>query len=491
MCSRADTVGVFQIESRAQMAMLPRLRPSKFYDLVIEVAIVRPGPIQGDMVHPYLRRRNGEEAVEYPDERIKAVLEKTLGVPLFQEQAMRLAVVAAGFTPGEADQLRRAMAAWRRKGGLDAFQKKLTDGMKANGYSEEFAERLFRQIRGFGEYGFPESHAASFALLVYVSAWLKCYYPAAFAAALINSQPMGFYAPAQLISDAQKHGVEVRPADVNHSAWDCTLEPAVDADARLAPVRRTGRDDVQRTNNLASCSHSSPALRLGLRLIAGLPQAAADTIMAARQDGPFTSFNDFARRTRLGAPVLQKLALADAFRSLGLNRRDALWQALPQQERLPLFDSAELEALPVSLPPMSPLQETLADYSAAGLTLRDHPVSFLRPMLDEMKVVRADQLLTYPAEQRLKVAGLVLLRQRPATASGITFVTLEDETGIINLIVRPQVWERCRRAAHTSKVMLAHGRLQRQGEIIHVLVTKLENLTPKLAEIQARSRDFR
>ena len=469
MCSRGDTMGVFQIESRAQMSMLPRLRPNCFYDLVIEVAIVRPGPIQGDMVHPYLRRRIGEEPVDYPDDRIRAVLEKTLGVPIFQEQAMRLAVVAAGFTPGEADQLRRAMGAWRRKGVIEVFRQKLLEGMRRNGYAAEFAERIFRQLRGFGEYGFPESHAASFALLVYVSAWLKRYYPAAFAAALINSQPMGFYAPGQLIGDARKHGVEVRPIDVNHSAWDCALE------YRLAPVRTTGAE---------------VSLRLGFRLINGLARAAADQIVAARASEPFVSWNDFTRRTRLPSAVLKKLAQADVFRSLGLTRREALWRALPSQESLPLFELAEQEETPAPLPPMSALQEVVADYGAVGMTLRQHPVSFLRRALEQRGAVPAAALAALTDGMRLQVAGLVLLRQRPATAKGITFVTLEDETGIINLIVRQEVWERYRRAAKTAKIMLAHGTLQRQKEIIHVLVTKLENFSARLA-IEAQSRDFR
>jgi len=478
MCSRGDTIGVFQIESRAQMSMLPRLRPNKFYDLVIEVAIVRPGPIQGDMVHPYLRRRNGKEPVDYPDDRIRAVLEKTLGVPIFQEQAMRLAVVAAGFTPGEADQLRRAMGAWRRRGVIEVFRKKLLDGMRANGYAEEFAARIFKQLSGFGEYGFPESHAASFALLVYVSAWLKHYYPAAFAAALINSQPMGFYAPAQLISDARKHGVLVRPIDVNHSAWDCTLE------IRGARSASEGRP------SLALRAPNHPSLCLGFRIINGLARPAVDQLVAARAAGPFVSWNDFIRRTRLSSAVLKKLAQADVFGSLGVTRREALWRALPSQESLPLFELAEEEEKPAPLPPMTALQEVVADYGAAGMTLRQHPISFLRTALAERGAVPAEALATLKDGIRVKVAGLVLLRQRPATAKGITFVTLEDETGIVNLIVRQEIWERYRRAAKTAKIMLAHGTLQRQKEIIHVLVTKIDNFSARLA-IDATSRDFR
>lgn len=476
MIGRADTIGVFQIESRGQMSMLPRLRPKCFYDLVIEVAIVRPGPIQGDMVHPYLRRRRGEEAVEYPDERIRAVLEKTLGVPLFQEQAMRLAVVAAGFTPGEADQLRRAMGAWRRRGVMEAFRKKLIDGMLANGYAADFADRVFRQIQGFGDYGFPESHAASFALLVYVSAWLKCYYPAAFTAALLNSQPMGFYAPAQLVADARKHGVEVRPVDVNESTWDCTLEPVGQAARLPAEDKR------------AACP---TALRLGLRLVHGLARRHAEAIVQNRRDGPFVSFDDFARRTALSGAVLQKLAQADAFRSLRLDRRSALWRSLPSREPFPLFDDVDEAGTTPALPAMGPLEEVLADYGSAGLSLRQHPMAFLRPRLDELGVQPASRLSELDVDCRLKVAGVVLLRQRPSTAKGITFVTLEDETGMLNLIIRQSVWERNRRVARSASVMLAHGRLQKEAGVIHVLVTRLEDLSAKLAELHAKSRDFR
>jgi error-prone DNA polymerase len=477
MISRADTIGVFQIESRAQMSMLPRLKPNCFYDLVIEVAIVRPGPIQGDMVHPYLRRRMKQEPVEYPDERIREVLEKTLGVPLFQEQAMRLAVVAGGFTPGEADQLRRAMGAWRRRGVMEQFRQKLINGMQANGYPTDFADRVFRQIQGFGEYGFPESHAAAFALLVYVSAWLKCYYPAAFAAALVNSQPMGFYAPGQLIADAKKHGVEVRPVDVNCSDWDCTLEAP-----RLAATRSL-RSGARSAANLA--------LRLGFRLIRDLSQAHADAVVQARRDGPFVSFADFLRRTGLRSAALKKLAQADAFRSLDLNRRAALWQSLPQTESFPLFDIVDLDEPPASLPAMAPLQEVLADYRAAGMTLRQHPLSFLRPQLDQLKVVPASQLAVLPVGRRFKVAGVVLLRQRPSTAKGITFVTLEDETGMANLIVRQEIWERYRRVARSAAVMLATGILQREDGVIHILVSRLDDLSAPLANLVTNSRDFR
>ncbi len=465
MICKADTIGVFQIESRAQMSMLPRLKPREFYDLVIEVAIVRPGPIQGKMVHPYLRRRQGQEKVEYPNDRIKEVLHKTLGVPIFQEQAMKLAVVAAGFTPGEADQLRRAMGAWRRKGVMEQFRQKLIDGMLANGYALEFAERFFQQICGFGEYGFPESHAASFALLVYVSSWLKCYHPAAFAAAIINSQPMGFYAPAQLIADAKKHGVEVLPIDVNFSDWDCTLEKS---------EVRSQKSEV----------------RLGFRLVGGLARKHVDLIVARRAERPFESFADFVHRTELRSGALKRLGQADAFRSLELGRRAALWKSLPEREPPTLFDEFDRQETPNALPPMTPFEEVLADYGAAGLTLRQHPVSFLREMLNQLNVTPADKLATTNSGSKLKVGGIVLMRQRPSTAKGITFVTLEDETGTVNLIVRPEVWEKYRRVARGAIAMIAHGVLQNESNVIHVLVNRLEDLSEQLGELTARSRDF-
>lgn len=470
MIRRADTMGVFQIESRAQMSMLPRLQPRSFYDLVIEVAIVRPGPIQGNMVHPYLRRRNGEEPVSYPSEAVRQVLEKTLGVPLFQEQAMRLAVVAAGFTPGEADQLRRAMGAWRRPGLIDQFHKKLIDGMLAGGMSAEYAEAIFLQIRGFGDYGFPESHAASFALLVYVSAWLKCHYPAAFCAALLNSQPMGFYAPAQLVADARRHGVEVLPADVNHSNWECTLEKGEGGGGK----------------------GEGTALRLGLCMLQGMSETYAERVEQTRRQGLFRSLEDFTQRTGLSRAVASRLAKAGAFGSLGLGRRDALWHALAQDSReLPLFDRLRPEPEPAAaLPEMSPAEQVLADYRTVGLSLRAHPMKFLREWLDQMDVSPAVQLQSLANGRPVRVAGIVLVRQRPSTANGITFVTLEDETGIANLIVRPTIWQRFRRAAHGATVLLVHGRLQREAGVIHVLATRLENLSDRMADLGSQSRDF-
>ena len=468
MICKADTVGVFQIESRAQMSMLPRLRPRCFYDLVIEVAIVRPGPIQGDMVHPYLRRRNGEEPVTFPDDEVKQVLGKTLGVPLFQEQAMALAIVAAGFTPGEADKLRRAMAAWRRKGDqIERFGRRLVAGMTERGYGRDFAERCFAQIRGFSEYGFPESHAASFALLVYVSCWLKCHEPAAFAAALINSQPMGFYAPAQIIRDAREHGVEVHPIDVNHSRWDCTLEDG--------------------------------AIRLGMRLIKGLRQDDAESVVdVVDRRGPFQAIDTLHRASGVRIAAMRKLAGADAFGSFGLDRQAALWQVRAlRDEVLPMFEHLETPpdegsaSVPDRLPRISDVQKVVHDYEAVRLSLKAHPVSFLRSSLERRGIEPAAKLLRWPGGAPVMVAGIVLVRQRPATASGIMFMTLEDETGIANLIVRPKVFEAYRPAARHGVIVIARGRVERQGEVVHVLVHSMECIDEEMAELTARSRDFR
>jgi len=518
MICRADTMGVFQIESRAQMSMLPRLRPRSFYDLVIEVAIVRPGPIQGNMVHPYLRRRNGEEPVAYPSEAIRRVLGKTLGVPLFQEQAMRLAVVAAGFTPGEADQLRRAMGAWRRPGVIDQFRRKLVGGMLVKGFSAQYAEAVFTQIRGFGDYGFPESHAASFALLVYVSAWLKCHHQAAFTCALLNSQPLGFYAPGQLVRDARSHGVEVRPVDVNRSEWDCTLE-GIDCQLEIENCRLETANWKSQTEKSLAAAHVSRfarstaplALRLGFRMLGGMSAAHAERIVTARRDAPFRSMDEFARRTGSSRAVLSHLAKADAFGSLKLNRRQALWHALGQdQKELPLFEGkngrlriepgewktaeplndCELASGCTPLPELSPAEEVLADYRAAGFSLKAHPFEFLREGLKEIGVVPAAALATWPDGEPVRVAGIVLVRQRPGTAKGITFITLEDETGTANLIVRPAVWGRYRQAALGATLLLAEGRLQRHGLVIHVLAKRLENLSDRMHELGPQSRNF-
>ena len=470
MLCRADSVGVFQVESRAQMSMLPRLRPRTFYDLVIEVAIVRPGPIQGDMVHPYLRRRNGEEPIVYPNEDVRRVLGRTLGVPLFQEQAMQLAIVAAGFTPDEADQLRRAMAAWKRKGrDIEKFGTKLIAGMKARGYAREFAERCFEQIKGFSEYGFPESHAASFAILVYVSSWLKWYEPAAFAAALINSQPMGFYAPAQIVRDAQEHGVEVRPVDVNFSGWDCSLEKP-----------GAGR----------SC------MRLGMRLVKGMREEEATMIeSAARARGGrgFAGVRDLWRASGVTVGALRKLAQADAFRSMGMDRQQALWAIKPlKDERLPLFDACEEEEI-AELPGIRAGRQVLHDYQSVGLSLKAHPVSFLRSRLDERGATCNGDLRNAkrcPQGRPVVVAGIVLVRQRPGTASGVVFMTLEDETGIANLILWSKTYEKFRSVARLATSVMAFGHVERQGEVVHVHVAKLESMDEMLPDLDGLSRDF-
>ena len=507
MAGDADTLGVFQIESRAQMAMLPRLRPRCFYDLVIEVAIVRPGPIQGNMVHPYLKRRSGEEAVTYPSEALHEVLKKTLGVPLFQEQAMKISMVAAGFSADEADKLRRAMAAWRRAGIIDQFHGKLVEGMVSNGYTREFAEQCFLQIKGFGEYGFPESHAASFALLVYASAWLKRYHPAAFAAALINSQPMGFYQPAQIVRDAKEHGVEVRAVDVNESGWDCTLEAI--ADCRL-PIA-----DSKDSNHKSLWGVHSPALRLGFRQLKGMPQSHADQIVEIRNEcGRFTSIGDLHQRIGLPVAILKILAEADAFESIGLSRRQALWKVLRlKDQENPLIEvekprntdclswhkksaignrqSAISSDEPnITLPSMPIGQEVMIDYSTAGLSLKKHPVALVREELEKQKILKAAQLMQTTHGRWVRVAGLVLIRQRPGTASGIVFETLEDETGIINLIVKPDIYDYYRSAARHAALLRADGYVQRSGQIVHVMAKRLHDLSHLIQGYEMRSRDF-
>jgi error-prone DNA polymerase len=457
MLCRADSIGVFQVESRAQMSMLPRLKPRRFYDLVVEVAIVRPGPIQGGMVHPYLRRRTGQEPVDYPSEALREVLEKTLGVPLFQEQAMRIAIVGARFSPDEANQLRRAMATFRHVGTIDTLKGRFIEGMVANGYARGFAESCFRQIEGFGEYGFPESHAASFAILVYASAWLKCHYPAVFACAILNSQPMGFYAPAQLVRDAREHGVEVRPVDVNHSGWDCTLEPA-DCPGGLA-------------------------LRLGFRQVKGLSAAESEKLVAARANG-YPDPAALWRRAGLKAATMDILARADAFGSMGLKRRPALWAAAALGEApLPLFAAAGEEELsnetPVALPAMADGEEVVADYAALRLSLKRHPLALLRDDLAAMRLERGvpvlptARLADTPDGARLAVAGLVLVRQRPGSAGGVVFMTLEDETGIANLVVWTRVLERFRRVVMGARLVVALGKVQREGEVVHLVVDRL------------------
>ncbi len=481
MICRADTVGVFQVESRAQMSMLPRLRPRCFYDLVIEVAIVRPGPIQGDMVHPYLRRREGKEAVEFPSEEMRAILGRTLGVPLFQEQAMRIAIEAGGFSPGEADQLRRAMATFKRTGTIGNYRRRMIEGMVAKGYERDFAERCFRQIEGFGEYGFPESHAASFALLVYASAWFKAHYPDVFCAAILNSQPMGFYAPAQLVRDAREHGVEVRAVDVNRSGWDCTLEEAGFDPARLAPRHAEMRGVIK----------SRHAVRLGLRQVKGLAKAEMELLVARRGVG-FSSVRDLWLRSGLGRSVMTRLAEADAFRSLGLDRRAALWavQALDRVEggdagrHLPLFDRPGLvpdEGEPqVRLPEMPPGQHIVHDYRSLSLSLKGHPVAFLRARLDAAGIVPNARLDKVGDGRRVNVAGLVLVRQRPGKGN-VIFMTLEDEANIANVIVWPKIFERFRPVVLGARLVRVSGKLQSASGVIHVVADRLEDLTPWLS----------
>jgi error-prone DNA polymerase len=464
MISRADTIGVFQVESRAQMSMLPRLQPREFYDLVIEVAIVRPGPIQGGMVHPYLRRRQGLDPVTYPSDAVKGVLSRTLGVPIFQEQVMQLAIVAAGFTPGEADQLRRSMAAWKRRGGLGHFERRLIEGMRERGYGEEFARSIFSQIQGFGEYGFPESHAASFALLVYSSAWLKRHEPAAFTCALINSQPMGFYAPAQLVRDARVHGVEVRPICVCNSDWDCTLERRPD---------------------------DEPALRLGLRMVKGLGEEAAQRIMMARTQTAFASVQDLTLRAGLARRELEALADAGALRALSGNRHLTFWQVAGSEQELPLAPvPLAPEATPLLAPPTEG-QNIAADYRSHGLTLGRHPLALLREQLDQSSIVTSRSLEELPNGRTVRVAGIVTARQRPQSAGGVMFITLEDETGFVNLIVWERVWSSARRIANGSRLLEVQGKLQKEAGITHVVARKLVDRTRMLGCLVTQSRDFR
>ncbi|MGB5511032.1 MAG: error-prone DNA polymerase [Woeseiaceae bacterium] len=463
MICDGDTMGVFQIESRAQMAMLPRLKPRCYYDLVIEVAIIRPGPIQGDMVHPYLRRRNGEEAVDYPSEEVRSVLQRTLGVPIFQEQVMQLAVVAAGFTPGEADRLRRAMAAWKRRGGLGPFEDKLISGMRERGYKEEFARQIFRQIQGFGEYGFPESHSASFALLVYVSCWLKCHEPAAFVCALLNSQPMGFYSASQLVQDVQRHGVAVHPVDVNCSSWDCSLEA--------------------NENGMAE-------LRLGLRMIKGLSEEAGQKIVAQRCRGGYAKVQQLLERVGLDKRELGVLASSGALRALAGDRYRARWAVSGVEKPTPLFTSMHrYEATPLLKKPTEG-QDIVADYQSIGLTLERHPMCLLRGHMDRYRYVTAKRLASLDNGQKLNVAGLVITKQRPGTASGVTFVTLEDETGQINLIIWKQVAEEYRAALLNARLLGITGELQIEGKVIHVIARQLFDHTDMLGDLCTRSRDF-
>lgn len=464
MISRADTIGVFQIESRAQMAMLPRLRPKEFYDLVIQVAIVRPGPIQGDMVHPYLRRRNKEENEDYPSEELKTVLQRTLGVPLFQEQVMQIAMVAAEYTAEEADGLRRSMAAWKRHGGLEPHRIRLTERMLEKGYELAFIQRLFEQIKGFGSYGFPESHAASFALLAYASSWLKCHEPAIFACALVNSWPMGFYTPDQVLQDARRHGIEVRPVDVRHSDWDCDLEP--DARGRLA-------------------------IRLGLRMVKGFNEEAAGRISAARAVRAFDDVADLCHRARLDARARERLADAGTLRGLAGHRHRARWAVAAVEEELPLFAGLPQQAeLPVDLPLPSRGEDLYADYDTLGTTLGPHPLALLRGALARRRCRSSRDLANTEHGQGVSVAGLVKGRQRPQTASGVVFVTLEDEFGMVNVVVWHDIAVRQRRVLVGSQMLQVDGRLETKDGVRHLIARRLHDLSPLLAGLDVRSRDF-
>ncbi|WP_028232725.1 error-prone DNA polymerase [Paraburkholderia mimosarum] len=462
MICRADTVGVFQIESRAQMSMLPRLQPRCFYDLVIEVAIVRPGPVQGGMVHPYLRRRQGIEPVTFPSPQMEQALARTLGVPIFQEQVMQVAMLAAGFSAGEADQLRRAMAAWRRKGGLGVYYDRIVNGMLERGYEREFAEQIFAQIQGFGEYGFPESHAASFALMVYASAWLKCHEPTVFTCALLNSQPMGFYSPSQLVQDAKRHGVRVLPVDVTVSNWDCTIE------------RATTRDP----------------LRLGLSQVRGMKEEAAARIEMARAVRPFRDVSDLARRAQLDRRDLEVLAAANALHSLAGERRAALWQAVAAVPDRDLLRGATEDDETPELAPLTEGQEIVSDYRSTGLTLGRHPLALLRPRLAKMRLVPSDVLMRYRNGQLARACGIVTVRQRPGTANGVMFMTLEDEAGIVNIIVWQSVLEKFRREALGSSLLAVYGVWQREGEVRHLVANRLVDVSTLLGELPTVSRNF-
>jgi error-prone DNA polymerase len=464
MIGRADTVGVFQIESRAQMSMLPRLKPRKFYDLVIEVAIVRPGPIQGGMVHPYLRRRNKEELESYPSEELREVLKRTLGVPLFQEQVMQIAIVAADYSPGEADQLRRSMAAWKRHGGLEPHKDRLAAGMKKKGYSADFAAQIFEQIKGFGSYGFPESHAASFALLTYASCWLKCHEPAAFACALINSWPMGFYSPDQILQDARRHHLQIRPVDVRASDWDCSLEPIAGA---------------------------QPAIRMGLRMIKGFREDDARRIEVARSKGAFADIADLGERARLDARAQEQLADAGALRGLAGDRHRARWEVAGVQKQLGLFAGLpRQEEDAVALPKPTVGEDLLADYNSLGTTLGPHPLTLLRGELKARRCRSSKELLDVEHGRPVSVAGLVTGRQRPSTASGVTFVTLEDEFGNVNVVVWRDLAERQRQVLVGSQLLKVDGRWEKEGEVRHLIAGRLSDLSPLLDGITVRSRDF-
>ncbi|MEJ2346382.1 MAG: error-prone DNA polymerase [Gammaproteobacteria bacterium] len=507
MICRADTTGVFQIESRAQMSMLPRLRPRTFYDLVVEVAIVRPGPIQGNMVHPYLKRRQGSEPVTYPSDAVREVLERTLGVPIFQEQVIKLAMVAAGFSAGEADQLRRAIGSWRKREKLEYFRQRLVEGMGQRGYSEAFARQIYDQIQGFGEYGFPESHAASFALLVYVSSWLKCFEPAAFTCALLNSQPMGFYAPSQLVQDARRHGVEVRPVDALTSDWDCTLEHQDDEnllqgiDAKPGDVQKPTADDLVHIPHHPSTADAAAlatnggekcglALRLGLRMVKGLSRGGGRRLVQARADRPFAGVDDLIRRTRLSRKDLEALAAAGALAGLCGHRHRARWDVLGAEPSLPLFPEPGIREASPALPRPGEGEDLVADYASLGLSLGRHPLALLRDRLRHLRLCSTRETAQLGNGRRVRVAGLVITRQRPASAAGVTFLTLEDETGVVNIIVWQHVAEQQRRELLNARLLGVTGQVQREGEVVHVVAQQLEDHSRLLGRLMVPSRDF-
>src|SRR3990167_6454132 len=484
MICAADTVGVFQIESRAQMSMLPRLRPRAFYDLVVEVALVRPGPIQGGAVHPYLNRRQGKEPVDYP-KGLEAALERTLGVPVFQEQCMQIAIIAAGFTPGEADGLRRAMGAWRRTGGLGQYERRLGDGRTERGYERAVAQRVVEQVKGFSSYGFPESHAVSFALLVYDSSWIKRHHPAEFLAGLLNSQPLGFYTPSQLVQDAKRHGVDVRPVDVMVSDWDCTLEevaPPCETPDPLSPWERAG---VR-----ATPQPTMPSVRLGLRLISGLSHDEAKRLMSARKEAAFTDSEDLARRAALDQPTMQQLAAADALQSLSGHRRQQVWDAAALKTPPELLKEAPVDEDTLALPEAPEGEAIVWDYASLGLTLRRHPLALLRERLQARRFMTAAALKDAPDGRLVRACGIVTGRQQPETSKGVVFVTLEDETGVVQVIVWKALRERQRNALVRSRLMAVHGVWQREGEVCNLIAGHLEDLTPLLGRLATERRAF-
>jgi error-prone DNA polymerase len=504
MICRADTVGVFQIESRAQMSMLPRLKPQCFYDLVVEVAIVRPGPIQGGMVHPYLQARANPQAVEYASPALKEVLKRTHGVPIFQEQVMQVAMAAADFSAGESDQLRRSMAAWKRKGGVHKFYDRLVGGMRKNGYTQEYADQLFKQIEGFGEYGFPESHAASFALLVYASCWLKWHEPACFLAAMLNSQPLGFYGPAQLVQDAQRHGVQVRPVDVAHSDWDCTLEDVSPHAPPLGVGRYPPGGRFPAWGGPApEVGAAQPAVRLGLRMVSGLSKGVAERISAARAFGAFASTQDLALRCQLDVGDLRALASADALQSLSGHRRQQVWDASALRPAPALLQGVPIEEEALLLEAAEEGEEVVFDYASVGLSLRRHPLALLRAQLSHSpgqgalipkRLLTAEQMRDFPSGRLVRACGIVTMRQQPQTAKGVVFVTLEDETGSVNVIVWKAVKEQFRDVLYRARLMAVFGVWQRDvesgGEVRHLVAKRLVDLTALLGNLSTVSRDF-